>query len=250
LTAVNRDPLYLQVAHVIRDRIDSGELAEGEAAPTTREIVEEFGLAMGTAAKTHKWLQDNNFTRVVPGRGTVVDTSKRYRSAADRVASMVKQGKIYPPGNWAKIVSAELVKHAPERVVEALEIDSGSSAIRRERITYSAENFPLSASVSWFDGALAETAPLLLVCDRIVKGTAAYVASQTNRQLSSRSKSLHWADAAAENDAEHLQVPLDSPVLRGVNWMFATDGTILEYGESVAGPGPNVRLEININQED
>lgn len=249
MTAVNRDPLYLQVAHVIVGRIESGELVEGGPAPTTREIVEEFGLAMGTAAKTHKWLQDNNYTRVKTGR-TVVDTSKRYRSAADRVVSMVKTGKIYPPGNWAKIVSAELVESAPENITEALGTEPGSSAVRRERITYSAENAPLSASVSWYDGSLADLAPQLLVSERIEEGTPAYLAAQTGRRLSRRTKAYHWADTAAQSEAEQLQLPNDSPVLRGVNWMFATDGTILEYGESVAGPGVQLATELDDPQKD
>lgn len=56
----------------IRGRILSGELAVGDRAPSTREIMRRWGVAMATASKVLAGLRDEGLVRTRPGAGTVV----------------------------------------------------------------------------------------------------------------------------------------------------------------------------------
>ena len=56
----------------IRDRIVSGDLAVGDRVPSTREIMQRWGVAMATASKVLAALKDEGLVLARPGMGTVV----------------------------------------------------------------------------------------------------------------------------------------------------------------------------------
>jgi DNA-binding transcriptional MocR family regulator len=66
------EPRYQQIAAEIRDRIRSGQLREGDLAPSARRISRDWGVASGTAARVLGALSAEGLTRGVPGVGTVV----------------------------------------------------------------------------------------------------------------------------------------------------------------------------------
>ena len=68
----SREPSYLQLAAILRDRIESGEIAPGEAMPSITFLVQETGLAVGTIRKAIKVLADEGLIVTVPGRGSFV----------------------------------------------------------------------------------------------------------------------------------------------------------------------------------
>lgn len=65
-------PPYRQVAAVLRERIESGELAPRQRLPSIARLVQEYGIARTTAAKALKVLVDEGLAEVVPGWGTYV----------------------------------------------------------------------------------------------------------------------------------------------------------------------------------
>ena len=249
MPAIDRpEPPYLQIARRIREDITSGHLAEGDLVPSARQIVSSYGVAIGTASKALKALHAEGLTEVIPSVGTVVRRRALYRSARERTISTLLTGRIYPEGHYAKIVSAELVD-APEQVAMSLGLEAATTVIRRQRTTYDAEGQPLSASVSWFDGALAEVAPQLLERERIVEGTARYIETCTGRARSPRERILMRAGAATVEESRELQVPEGSPVLRGRNWYWDTEGDVIEYGESAAGEGLESSFEYDVEEQ-
>jgi AcrR family transcriptional regulator len=56
----------------LQRRIESGELAQGDRVPSTREITRQWGVAMATATKVLAELRYRGLVRAVPGVGTVV----------------------------------------------------------------------------------------------------------------------------------------------------------------------------------
>ncbi|MFB7906480.1 TetR/AcrR family transcriptional regulator C-terminal domain-containing protein [Kitasatospora sp. NPDC056076] len=56
----------------LRRRIAAGELRPGARVPSTRRIVQEWGVAMATATKVLNRLREEGLVRAVPGVGTVV----------------------------------------------------------------------------------------------------------------------------------------------------------------------------------
>jgi AcrR family transcriptional regulator len=73
---------YREIAAELRRRIKSGELAPGARVPSTRAIVDEWGVAMATATKVLTELRHQGLVRAVPGVGTVVERERRAAPAA------------------------------------------------------------------------------------------------------------------------------------------------------------------------
>lgn len=236
------EPPYLQVVRHIREQILSGQLPEGSAVPSARQITRDWDVAMATAMKAITTLRAEGLIRSLPGKGTFVE-SKQHRSAHDRSAAVLRTGRIYPPGHYARILSAELVA-APEHVADALHLAPSSPVIRRQRVTYDTNNVPLSTSVSWFDGGLAGQAPLLLQTERIVQGTARYIEEQTGRTRGPLEQDTTYLEAeeASEEEATALGITAGAPILRGHNFYRDVDGEVIEYGDSAALKGLKVRI--------
>jgi DNA-binding transcriptional regulator YhcF (GntR family) len=74
-------PPYQRIAAAIRERIRSGELRPGDRVPSTRAIVQEWGVAMVTAAKALGVLQHDGLVEARPGMGTVVLAGEHTRQA-------------------------------------------------------------------------------------------------------------------------------------------------------------------------
>jgi GntR family transcriptional regulator len=64
------EPSYLQLAGILRARIQSGEIPAGHALPSITTLVQETGLAVGTVRKAIKVLSDEGLVVTVPGRGS------------------------------------------------------------------------------------------------------------------------------------------------------------------------------------
>jgi GntR family transcriptional regulator len=65
-------PLYVQVADAIGARIHRGELQPNRPIPSENQLVQEYGIARGTARKAIELLRDRGLVTTVVGRGTFV----------------------------------------------------------------------------------------------------------------------------------------------------------------------------------
>jgi GntR family transcriptional regulator len=66
----SREPSYLQLAAILRARIESGEIPPREPLPSITFLTGETGLAVGTVRKAIAVLVDAGLAYTVPGRGT------------------------------------------------------------------------------------------------------------------------------------------------------------------------------------
>src|SRR5262249_45571612 len=70
-------PRYRQIAAELRRQIEAGELTPGMRVPSTRAIIDGWGVAMATATKVLTELRHQGLVRAVPGVGTVVEGDRR-----------------------------------------------------------------------------------------------------------------------------------------------------------------------------
>ncbi|WP_058041629.1 GntR family transcriptional regulator [Streptomyces roseifaciens] len=77
-------PPYLRIAAELRRRIADGELAPGDRVPSTRQIAEDFGVALATATKVLTTLRQEGLVRALPRVGTVVAGPDRPRTERPR----------------------------------------------------------------------------------------------------------------------------------------------------------------------
>lgn len=66
------EPVYVQLAAILRERVTSGELEPGRPVPSVRTLTEEYGINRATAAKALRMLADEGLIHVVAGRGWFV----------------------------------------------------------------------------------------------------------------------------------------------------------------------------------
>src|SRR4029079_18285934 len=81
LKAYNRSrvPLYIQVASVLRQRIESGQWSQGEKISTLEELELEFQVARVTVRQAVDVLREEGLLRALQGRGTFVAKNARDR---------------------------------------------------------------------------------------------------------------------------------------------------------------------------
>ncbi|MCX4682499.1 GntR family transcriptional regulator [Streptomyces sp. NBC_01433] len=222
-------PPYMQVVNDLRARIVGGELAEGDTVPSERQIAEDWGISRATATKVLASLRSEGLVESLQGIGTVVRArASLHHSPADRLRTMTKTGRIYPPGQYAVIKSAGLAP-APAHVAEALGIAEGAQAIRRHRVTHN-EDGPVSSSVSWFHAELADAVPSLLEAERIPGGTPGAIEQATGRSWIEGQDQIGAKNATAE-EAEALGLAEGAALIVGRNTTRDAEGGVIEYGE-------------------
>jgi GntR family transcriptional regulator len=69
-------PVYVQVADILRSRIQSGQLLPDRPVPSESQLQQEFGVARGTARKAIALLREHGFVVTVQGRGSYVNPSR------------------------------------------------------------------------------------------------------------------------------------------------------------------------------
>lgn len=69
-------PVYVQVADILRARIESGQLQPDRPVPSESQLEQEFGIARGTARKAIAVLRDEGLVITVKGRGSYVNPSR------------------------------------------------------------------------------------------------------------------------------------------------------------------------------
>jgi DNA-binding GntR family transcriptional regulator len=65
-------PRYRQIAVILRERIESGELEPDRPIPSEAQIQQEFGVARETARRAVALLREEGYVVTVPGMGTYV----------------------------------------------------------------------------------------------------------------------------------------------------------------------------------
>lgn len=75
MPAIDREsavPPYIQIANVLRSRIESGETPPGRALPSLVKLEDEFGAARDTLRKAVQVLKDEGRVQTVRGMGVFV----------------------------------------------------------------------------------------------------------------------------------------------------------------------------------
>ncbi len=72
LNQFGHDPLYIQLAAVLRARIESGEIGHLEPLPSEDRLKGEFGISRDTVRRAVKLLRNEGLVFTVPHRGTFV----------------------------------------------------------------------------------------------------------------------------------------------------------------------------------
>lgn len=70
------DPIYLQIAADIRQRIESGEYPPSRAVPSEMDMCEMYEVSRNTVRRAVRLLNAEGVLRTVRGKGTYVEPPK------------------------------------------------------------------------------------------------------------------------------------------------------------------------------
>ncbi|MGI9004925.1 MAG: GntR family transcriptional regulator [Streptosporangiaceae bacterium] len=65
-------PAYRQLAEIVRQDIESGELARDQMLPSETTLIQRYGIARGTVRRAIEVLREAGLVVTVQGRGTYV----------------------------------------------------------------------------------------------------------------------------------------------------------------------------------
>ena len=72
LSNSSNDPIYLQIVNQIKAMILSGELAEGEALPSMRNLALQMRISVITTKRAYEELERDGFIESYTGKGSFV----------------------------------------------------------------------------------------------------------------------------------------------------------------------------------
>ena len=90
------EPLYVQLAGIVRRMIQSGKLQHLDPVPSESSLVQAYGVSRDTVRRTIALLRDEGVVFTVPHRGTYV--GPRPQVAAARAETRPAGGRGWPPG--------------------------------------------------------------------------------------------------------------------------------------------------------
>jgi GntR family transcriptional regulator len=196
-----RELKHVQVREHVRALIE--DAAPGTAAPSERELVARFGVARMTVRQALDTLVSEGLLERIPGRGTFV--AQRVEPVG-RITSytedMRRRGHL--PESQTLLARRE---QAGPGVARALEISTGDAVIHWKRLRRADQRL-----VCVEDAYLNEV--LLPGFLQTGMPTSLYDALEARGLRPTWAEDAIQADAASREEAELLEVPVGSPVLR------------------------------------
>lgn len=136
MTEIDRDaatPYYLQLAEILRARIDSGELRPNDRLPSESDLCRTYDLSRSTVRETLRSLQEQRLIRMVPRRGAFVA-----EQGDDGWTLQVTRGFLEVSSEQAgRIVETRVLRAGfeslPEEVCERLGLPKGARGFALER---------------------------------------------------------------------------------------------------------------------
>lgn len=125
IDAEGEQPVYLQVAALLRARIDSGEWQPRRRLPSVVALEHEYGVARNTVQKAIKHLRELGYVYTVPNWGTVV------RAGSDNITVIVME-----PG------SRGIYRTATGKEQEQLNLEEDAAVFVLERASGEVEVLP------------------------------------------------------------------------------------------------------------
>ncbi|MGW8506300.1 GntR family transcriptional regulator [Streptomyces sp. CLCI03] len=239
-----RLPVYREAANEIIERIKSGELQPGGAAPSARQLVESTGMSSATAARVLGVLRDEGWIDTVPGRGSFVRTPAPLTRGADRLSMLRGGGTGLADGERVEILLG-ITTPAEQEVADALGLNVGDLvAVRRRRYVDTAGVSAVSST--WIAGTLARELPEFTRAEPLPSMTFGLIEERTGRRATRRRDAVS-VRAVPDEVASLLGVQAGRDVLVVTNRYWDQHGEPTEYAVDYHAPGRELMSEYDLD---
>ncbi len=227
MASSGKDPLYDQLAHLLRDKIDN-EMNAGDLLPSERELSQQFGLSRTTVRLALQELEKIGVIERIHGKGTFVAQCTSNGTNLSESYSFTEQMKSLGRVPQTNILNFEIIE-ANKFIAKGLHLPIWEKVIHLKRLRL-ADNIPMMIEESYLPRSLF---PFLseAVCSKkplytIIEQDYAFNISVAEEEFS--------ASLASNYEARDLSIPENSAVLRLTRQTFTDTGQIVEFTRSVA----------------
>jgi len=153
---VDRQPLYMQVAHKLTKSIDAKRFAVGSLLPTEEELCDEFGVSRHTIREAIRHMRSQGLLSARRGIGTRVETRHTQTRYAQSLHSL-SQVMQYDVKTTLQVVSTARVT-AKAALAEQLGSKAGKSWVHVQGMRRGADKNPTAWTDIYIDKAFAGVA--------------------------------------------------------------------------------------------
>lgn len=219
-------PIYSQLEALMRDKIETGELAVGERAPSERELATRLDISRMTARAAISKLVSDGYLHAVPGKGTFVSDPKLRQDLLELTSfteDMRRRG--LSPG--ARVLGVEVEARVPAKVGRTLRLSPDDQVVRVSRLR-TADGRPMCVETSYLPRAMVPWLPE----EDLGTGSLYRMLEDRGVWLAKAEEHLE-ATVVTEEEGALLTVPAGSPALL-VERISYTDGDDpVEYVKSL-----------------
>jgi GntR family transcriptional regulator len=231
-------PLYLQLAGLLRARIESGEWKPGQKIPSENELNRLYGVSRMTARQVLAQLVNEDLLFRVQGKGTFVAHRKiSTRSPAYMGIREQLEGMGYAVDT--KVLANHVVR-ADERVARALRIMPGERVHEIRRLRLLPDDEPISLHTSYVPTRLA---PRLDADDLVARQLCVVLEEDHGLRMSKVSESLESTLPTAQ-EARALKIRRTTPLLLLTHEIADPAARLFEFSR-ILFRGDKLRLQFH-----
>jgi GntR family transcriptional regulator len=230
------DPLYSQLAALLRQRLSRGIWAVGEMLPSIEELILEFGVARATVRHAIELLTREGLISPQPGRGTVVISPAGKERLLRLETSLHALADVYRNDKPKLTLLEESSARPPLRPGDG-EPATGYHFMRR---VHSRDGEAFCVISLYLDERVFRMAP-----SKFRRETVIPVLLALPKVKIARARQTLTVTTADVEIAEHLAIPLNAPVANVRRVFVSADGTVLYLGE-VTYRGDYIHFEMDL----
>lgn len=68
----SKEPIYQQIKHQVKEKVLSGELTEGDALPSMRQLAKDLHISVITTKRAYEELEKEGFIYSITGKGSFI----------------------------------------------------------------------------------------------------------------------------------------------------------------------------------
>jgi GntR family transcriptional regulator len=225
-TRFSGHPVYQDFCDHLRLRIISGDWEADGSLPSENELCTTYGLSRGTVRKAMELLTRMGLIFKVPGKGSFVRTPELAYNAAREMASLTHIVQTAGRAIQAKVLCFEKSRDIPSEARKSLHLGRGAAwYLERQRFVDS-EVWALEKS--WFNQSAGE----LLQCVDLTQSVYEALHQEYKVPFLHTRVQFRVCFPSAE-EAESLQVTLETPVFRVFRTMSQDAENVFEYSEDL-----------------
>ncbi|MBB1200106.1 GntR family transcriptional regulator [Enterobacteriaceae bacterium 89] len=221
---MTKKPMYRQIADVLREKVQRGELKPGDALPTESALQEEFSVSRVTVRQALKQLTQEAIIESIQGSGSYVKEERVnydiyqltsfYEKLADRNVETHSDVQVF------EAISAD------ETLADKLQLAAGEKVWHVKRVRFIKQK-PVTLEETWM--------PLALFPDltwEVMENSKYHFIEQVKKMVIDRSEQEILPIMPSAEMVSLLGLDANRPILEKISRGYLSDGRVFEYSRN------------------